>query len=333
MQTKFTKLKITLTFILLSFIATNTKAQFAPQVGEDGSTALLGTDESIINWAKTCTVNRGLLDIAEPDGALAGAGIADAGIEASDGLTVSLGDGGTAILTFEPPIRDGNGFDFAIFENGFSSPEGDFLELGFVEVSSNGEDFVRFDATSLTPDDMQLGSFGTIDATQINNLAGKYYSGYGTPFDLSELADSPVLDVQNITHIRIVDVVGTIAEEYASFDVEGNKVNDPYPTAFPAGGFDLDAVAVLHEVGSVSILEGVDNELIRVFPNPVLFGNDLFLYFENEQNYTAALLDVNGRERGHFQNGKLSLSGMEKGIYFVEIWIKEKSLFRKIIIN
>lgn len=314
------------------FLLPSVKAQFAPQVGEEGTTAIAVTNESIINWAKTCTVNRGLLDIVEPDGALAGAGSVDACIGESNGLTVSLGDGGSAILTFNPPIRDGNGYDFAVFENGFSSPEGDFLELGFVEVSSNGEDFVRFDATSLTPDSTQVTSFGTIDPTQINNLAGKYYAGFGTPFDLSELDSNSDLDIQNITHVRIVDVVGTIADEYASFDVEGNKINDPYPTAFPAGGFDLEAVAVMHEVGTVNVIEATDSEMITIFPNPVMTDESLFLLIENEQEYTAILKNVNGIVRGVFENGSLQLSRLTKGIYFVEIRMNEKQIIKRVVI-
>jgi len=149
---------------------------------------------------------------------------------------------------------------------------------------------------------------------------------------LTELADTPNLDVQNITHIRIIDVIGTIEEEYASFDIEGNKVNDPYPTAFPSCGFDLDAVAVLHEVGSVNVLESVDNELIRVFPNPVKSGDNLFLYFENEQNYTAVLKDINGIKRGVFQNGKLQLSQLARGVYFVEVKFNERQNIKRIVI-
>jgi len=326
-------LKNILTVFFIFFILTNVNAQFAPQVGEEGTTAIIGTDASIINWAKSCEVNRGLLDIAEADGPFAGAGSAMAGVGESDGLTVSLGDGGTAILTFEPPIRDGDGFDFAIFENGFTSPEGDFLELGFVEVSSDGEEFFRFSATSLTADSVQVGSFGTIDATKINNLAGKYYSGYGTPFDLAELAGNEDLDLENITHVRIVDVIGTIAGEYASFDMEGNKVNDPYPTAFPSGGFDLEAVAVLHEVGSVNVLEFFENELITVFPNPVEIGGNLFLNFEKEEKYTAVLKDVNGGEIGVFENERLDVFSLKKGVYFVEIRMKDRQITKKIIIK
>lgn len=325
-------MKYLLTLFIASLFLTSINAQFAPGVGEDGTTAIIASDANIINWAKTCTVNRGLLNIADPDGALAGSGSADSATGESDGMTVSLGDGGTAILTFDPPIRDGNGFDFAVFENGFTSLEGDFLELGFVEVSSNGEDFVRFEGTSLTPNDVQIGSFGIIDPTQINNLAGKYYSGYGTPFDLSELEGNSDLNIQNITHVRIVDVIGTIEEEYASFDANDNKINDPYPTAFPTGGFDLESIAAFYEVGSVNVVQCVDNDLITVFPNPVLSGGNLFLLDEIEQGYTAILVDVNGKEKGVFENGRLQLLPLKRGVYFVEIRGNERRIVKKIIV-
>ncbi|MFN6048554.1 MAG: T9SS C-terminal target domain-containing protein, partial [Bacteroidota bacterium] len=54
------------------------------------------------------------------------------GPAASNGV-VSLGDGGIATLTFDPPITNGDGFDFAVFENTFLDT---FLELAFVEVST-----------------------------------------------------------------------------------------------------------------------------------------------------------------------------------------------------
>ena len=60
--------------------------------------------------------------------------------KAGDGTILSLGDGGEATLTFSTPISNGQGADFAIFENSFSAT---FLELGLVEVSSDGQNFVR----------------------------------------------------------------------------------------------------------------------------------------------------------------------------------------------
>ena len=54
---------------------------------------------------------------------------------------VCLGDGGSITMTFDNAIRDGEGFDFAVFENSFDEK---FLELAYVEVSSDGVNFVRF---------------------------------------------------------------------------------------------------------------------------------------------------------------------------------------------
>jgi hypothetical protein len=162
---------------------------------------------------------------------------------------LSLGDAGSIILGFAQPITNGAGYDFAVFENGFTSGSLAYLELAFVEVSSNGADFFRFNATSLTPTATQIGSFGLLDATNLNNLAGKYVGSFGTPFDLGELAGtSPLLGVNNVQFVRLIDVVGTINPLYATLDGQGNIVNDPWPTAFGSSGFDLDAVGVLNQV-------------------------------------------------------------------------------------
>lgn len=160
----------------------------------------------------------------------------------------SLGDGGRITLTFSTPINDGEGPDFAVFENGFyTTSTAIFAELAFVEVSSNGVDFVRFPAVSLTQTSTQLGNFNTLDPTNVHNLAGKHPAGYGTPFDLAELAGSPGLDLQRITHVRLVDVVGDVKNGRGSQDSLGNWINDPWPTNFNTGGFDLDAVGVIHQ--------------------------------------------------------------------------------------
>ena len=75
-----------------------------------------------------------------------------------------------------------------------------------MEVSSDGQSFFRFPSYSLTS--APVGSFSSIDPTNINGLAGKYRGGYGTPFDLSSLAGQSGLDVNNVRYVRIVDIVG-----------------------------------------------------------------------------------------------------------------------------
>src|SRR5690606_28994957 len=163
----------------------------------------------------------------------------------ADSRLISMGDGGMITFTFSHPVVNAEGADFLVFENGFLNVTDSalaFLELAFVEVSSNGTDFVRFPATSHITDSVQYDNFSFTNAEHINNLAGKYIQNWGTPFDLEELKDEPNLDVNNITHIRIIDVVGILDEDFGSKDSRGQLINDPFPTPFPSCGFDINAI-------------------------------------------------------------------------------------------
>lgn len=159
---------------------------------------------------------------------------------------VSLGDGGYLTVDFSSPIADIPGLDFAVFENAFTAT---FLELAYVEVSSDGVNFFRFPSVSLTQTLTQVGGYGTLDASNLYNLAGKAPGGSGTPFDLAQLRKyQPALDINRITQIRIIDVVGSLSLAHRSLDSLGNPINDPYPTDFTSSGFDLDAVGAFSPV-------------------------------------------------------------------------------------
>lgn len=259
---------------LLSIIAIaaccSANAQFAPQAGVTGSTAIAASSSLFTGWASTCNVQRGYMDIANPSAGYVNAGEPANATGMCDGTIVSLGDSGIAVLTFAGHLYDGAGPDFAVFENGFKDPaDGSmaFLELAFVEVSSDGINYFRFPATSNTPVSPQIPVAGVyMNASLINNLAGKYVGGYGTPFDLSELAGKPGLDVNNITHVRIIDVIGATGA-HASTDFEGHAINDPYPTNIPTGGFDLEAVGAINMVSTG--VAGVSNSIqAGIYPNP-----------------------------------------------------------------
>ena len=236
-------------------------AALTPTLALAGPYAASGIPSSstgFVGWATgVSNLTRGLQNIADPSGPYASVGsAADAigpvfGAENGTGSlsVVSLGDGGLITLTFAQAIRNGAGDDFAVFENGFASGGGVYAELGFVEVSSNGTDFFRFDAVSLTQTATQIGGFGTLDPTNVHNLAGGFASGQGAGFDLGELVGrSPLLDVDNVGFVRVVDVVGSLNPLYARYDSRGNAINDPYATPFASGGFDLDGVGVINAV-------------------------------------------------------------------------------------
>ena len=232
-------------------------AQFHPSAGLPGSSAIHKDSAVFVNWADRCSLIRGFKNIAVADSGYASVGDSTfaTGAAGSNGV-VSLGDGGVATLQFPFPVVNGPGYDFAVFENSFSD---DYLELAFVEVSSDGINFFRFPATTLVQDSLQCGAFGLTDATKVNNLAGKYRVNYGTPFDLQELTGVPGLNTNAVTHVRIVDVVGSLDSIYATYDQNGKKINDPWPTSFPSSGFDLDAVGVINQQENIGWHEYENN--------------------------------------------------------------------------
>lgn len=282
--------------LAITFTLNVSHAQFPPPAGQPGTTAIHKDSSAIIAWATGIEVTRGLINISDPSQTHEGSNFASFGVPenalgpaiGSSENVVSLGDGGVATLTFNKPIKNGSGPDFCIFENAFSDT---YLELAFVEVSSDGIRFVRFPAISLTQTDEQINGFGALDATKIHNLAGKYRQGYGTPFDLEDLIDSTDIDLDNITHIRIIDVVGSINPSYGTTDSQGNFINDLFPTPFFSGGFDLDAVGVIHEQHEVG-LSAEDELVVVVYPNPSR--GEVFVRTESEI-HQIRLVDASGR--------------------------------------
>lgn len=226
---------------------------YAPAAGEAGSTAIAFDNPDIQAWATAVTDYQPGFGLTETwkdrEQALGPAG--------TNTLTVvSLGEGGQITLSFATPIADGPGADFAVFENGFSD---NFLELAYVEVSSNGENFVRFPSSSLGREPIQIWAQRG-DPTNLSGLAGKYRIGFGTPFDLADLhgeANNGLLDFRAIRFVRLVDIIG----DGRNLDSAGNSIYDPYsddgkgtPVNVSSNGFDLDAVGVL-SVATPRILE------------------------------------------------------------------------------
>ena len=288
---------------------------FCGIVGTEGCTAIKYDDSRIKGWANSCTIVRGSQNLTNPDAPVVTYGSENEAVGPVTGNNmnvVSLGDGGTATLTFETPITNGDGYDFAVYENSFDDY---FLELAFVEVSSDGQRFVRFPATSLTQTARQIGGNGRVDATYINNLAGKYKVGYGTPFDLNELRDSTGIDINNITHVRIVDAIGSIDPQYANYDAFGHMVNDPFPTISYSAGFDLDGIAVINQKSDG--IDEAESTSVSIYPNPV---SDKMNITVNEA-MDAQLFDMSGRcvMSIELQNGanSIDLNGISNGVYLL----------------
>ena len=187
-----------------------------------------------------------------------------------DASEIANGDApGYLTVTFPTGIGNGDGPDFAVFENGFVFPSDPnlFAELAFVEVSSNGSDFARF--PSISTNTTYAGtfgqSFGGFDATNIYNLAGKHVGGLGTSFDLDDLLDhegvtSGAVDLNNIQYVKLVDIPG----DGSTLDSEGNPILDAWLTT-GSGGFDFrlpvgQGIGVINLAGSGSLLGDYDGD-------------------------------------------------------------------------
>ena len=298
--------------IALSFSALS--QSYAPAPGNAGSTAIHKDSSIIVNWATGIDLRRGYLEISDPSMGDVSYGVASDALGPADGSTVvSLGDSGVATLTFDVPITNGTGPDFAIFENGFTD---DYMEFAFVEVSSDGVTFVRFPSHSEVQTVSQIDNFSFSDCRMVHNLAGKYRTMYGTPFDLEEVSGSPGLDVNAITHIRLIDVVGSIDPQYGSVDSFGNLINDPYPTSFESGGFDLDGVGVIHEQTNSHKESGLN---VRLYPNPATTSFTLEL---SSGEHKVELLTSDGRHIDQWSQSSLQeydVSKLNNGMYLIII--------------
>lgn len=313
-----------LIYLLLAF---NCFGQtYSPAGGQVGSTAIHKTDASFVAWATGVLVTRGYKKISDPSLGYASAGQPSNAIGAPVGSIVSLGDRGEAVVTFNLPIINGSGFDFAVFENGNIG----YLELALVKVSSDGINYFDFPTHSQTQTNTQIGTFGTPQANFLNNLAGKYDGTYGTPFDLSEIPDNALLDKNNITHIKIIDVVGNLDSLYATYDSFGNAINDSFPTPFDSGGFDLQAVGVIHE--KTLDVADFDLELFTMYPNPA----DDIMFLNTNEETVIVIYDVFGRIIKSYPKANYNsivVSDLNSGTYFIEVSIDNRKNRKKLIIK
>jgi hypothetical protein len=312
--------------LLSTCLSAGAQGIFPPPAGVAGTTAIHKDSSVFTNWATACKLKRGWQQITDTSLGKTTVGDSLSALHKADNRVVSLGDGGAATLQFDGHLYDGPGPDFAVFENSFGAG---FLELAVVEVSSNGIDFIRFAGVSLTDTAKQKASFDTLTCENLHNLAGKYGMNYGTPFDLQELKDSLQLNINKVTHVRIIDVVGLIRSPHTTFDSRGRAINDPFPTPFPSGGFDLDAVGAIH-LQATSLSEYHSPDRTYVYPNPSLGKLHVDAAF-NKCNYQ--LFSANGIVVGEgvIADRKLDLTYCNSGVYFIRLHCNNAIYTQKII--
>lgn len=233
------------------------------------------------------------------------------------------------------PMSNLPGADFVVFENSFVSANntggagigGVLSELAYVEVSSDGVNFARFKSTSLTPS--AVGPYGSVNPTNIYNLAGKHVNAYGecwgTPFDLADLATDPLVqtgtvNLTQIRYVRLVDIPGN--GSYFDAAPAPHPIYDTWRT-FGSGGLDLEAVGVISMAMTFDTWQdakgltgtqrganadpdhdGVENLVeyacameplkmdIELLPKAVLSGGSVALQFRRDTRGTDVRMDV-----------------------------------------
>ncbi|MBN2041940.1 MAG: Ig-like domain-containing protein [Spirochaetes bacterium] len=155
--------------------------------------------------------------------------------------TFVMGNGGIFVYTFDNPITDGTGPDFAIGENTFRRNTDGliFAELFYVEVSSDGVNYIRFDNVSLT---ITTGPYLCFDPGDVYGLGSCQLCYYGydflQPYDLSWLHNKKevlngTVDLSRITHVKYIDIPGTDEVDTVDFDEDGDGTVDGTYTIFP----------------------------------------------------------------------------------------------------
>ncbi len=288
-------------------------AQYAPAAGEPGSTAIHKDSAIFEGWATGYTNYISGEDVDEmwqvPGNALGKA-------QGTSFDIVSLGRGGSITLIFDAYIQNKEGYDFAVFENGFNDS---FLELAWVEVSLDGDTFKRFSNHSLTPAPVS----DVVDPEKIYGYAGKYRMGFGTPFDLDEVG------LDSVYYVRIIDIPG----DGTAKDTAGNAIYDPYPT-IGSSGFDLDGVGVIHRSGEYILnMDYASPAIVNVYPNPFVYG----VYVSLNDRAPEQISVINGygkllKQIKHCdKHNYIDLSQYPAGIYFIKIQTAEDVVVQKVI--
>ena len=91
--------------VILNLFVAVAFSQFPGIVGSPGTTAMYKDSIAFVAWGKLCNVTRGYQDVSNTSLGYANVGDSSKAISKADGSIVSLGDGGSAIITFSAPIQ------------------------------------------------------------------------------------------------------------------------------------------------------------------------------------------------------------------------------------
>lgn len=305
---------------LLLFSVIGAHAQFDGAGGELGSKSIHKDHEAITEWATSAELERGYMQVNDTALGKPTVGTVNSALGPMDGDVLSLGDGGVVVLTFDAPIVNGTGYDFAVFENGFKVGLSYYLELAHVEVSKNGVDYTRFPSESLVDTSFQTNNFSYTDPRLLYNLAGKHQAPYGSLFDLDEIG------LDTVHYVRLIDVVGCVNDSFGSRDSKGRLINDPWPSPFESSGFDLDAVGIVNG----TLLSRDEHTLQNVKIYPTRTRSNELIQVDAPVGSVVSVYDMNGKEVLTSTSDSIRINGT--GVYVIQVHNETRMYTQKVIL-
>lgn len=198
---------------------------------------------------------------------------------------LTLGSGGWVVLEFtDNSITNGNGPDFTVFENVMQTGSGYFQECAFVDVSQNGQYWIRFPW-----DETTLEGLAGVMPTTGNDPTDPSVSG-GDQFDLQDI------DLDWVRFVRLTDC--------------GETVSD-------GGLFDLDAVTAVNWTTGIN----GDEENVPRFSITSPFVSSFTV--NTEETGTLFCYTIDGRVSGRWtvsgQPVTLNAADLPNGVLFFEL--------------
>ena len=144
-----------------------------------------------------------------------------------------------------------------------------------------------------------------------------------------DLYSSWLFFAHTIKFIKIIDAVGSLNSLHGSIDSKGKKINDPWPTPWPASGFDLDAVALLSP-GFTGQDELVFNSA-TIYPNPSRQGAKINIGVEGINQ--IELLDALGKTLSVVQNQNSIFAPEQSGVYQLRIATNQGVFYSKLCVR
>ncbi len=169
---------------------------------------------------------------------------------------LSLGDGGYIILEFTDNIVvNKEGPDFIIFENPFfigGDPENVFAEVAFVEVSQDGEHFIRF-PNDYRPNESKPNSpENWIGFAGVNPVYANSENGIDPKNPDLAGGDAFDLSLVKLDWIKFIKIIDTGEGDNAQRDDNGDLIYDPGTPGGTSAGFDLDAICAIHSIDIIT---------------------------------------------------------------------------------